>query len=369
MECCKSCGNYSYVRICDLMRHIKKCDKSCKSYSEYLIKYTCEDSKIPKCLSCENGVKITKNKIYKYCEKCNKVKYVSLLSTLAKDRYCDITMKQEILNKRKKTNLLKYGTCAASQSEEIKNKTIKTNIMKYGIPTTLQLIQVKTKRNEAFTVKAESINMKRSNAWNTDLINQASNARKNTVLLKYGVEYISQVEDIRLVLSNKAKLRYLSNDFKIKCKELLFKKYGVYNVSQLASVKKSIINTSNINFGADNYLSSNIRRKLEEDKNNWIPLELIKDFEKYHRLCIIETNKHIPVLFANWNGRCYYSSVELLTSSIEYNNPKYRTIDHKISIFYGFVNNIPPQIIGNINNLCICSREYNTKKNKKCHGI
>jgi len=31
----------------------------------------------------------------------------------------------------------------------------------------------------------------------------------------------------------------------------------------------------------------------------------------------------------------------------------YPTIDHKLSIFYGFINKIDPYIIADINNLCI----------------
>ena len=47
------------------------------------------------------------------------------------------------------------------------------------------------------------------------------------------------------------------------------------------------------------------------------------------------------------------------------NNKKYPTIDHKTSKSYGFLNNISPNVIGHINNLCITKRSINSNKNTK----
>lgn len=40
----------------------------------------------------------------------------------------------------------------------------------------------------------------------------------------------------------------------------------------------------------------------------------------------------------------------------------YPTIDHKISVYYGFINNISPEEIGDISNLCITKRWINSTK-------
>lgn len=40
----------------------------------------------------------------------------------------------------------------------------------------------------------------------------------------------------------------------------------------------------------------------------------------------------------------------------------YPTIDHKISVYHGFMNNIPPEEICDINNLCITKRSINCSK-------
>ena len=48
------------------------------------------------------------------------------------------------------------------------------------------------------------------------------------------------------------------------------------------------------------------------------------------------------------------------------NNSNYPTIDHKISTFYGFNNNIDYKEIAKIENLCFTKRSNNSKKNVHC---
>ena len=46
-------------------------------------------------------------------------------------------------------------------------------------------------------------------------------------------------------------------------------------------------------------------------------------------------------------------------------NPLQPTIDHIIPIAYGYLKNISYKVIGGYDNLCICSRDYNVRKNGK----
>ena len=43
-------------------------------------------------------------------------------------------------------------------------------------------------------------------------------------------------------------------------------------------------------------------------------------------------------------------------------NRNFPTVDHKISIVYGFKNNTPPEEISKIENLCITKRKINSSK-------
>lgn len=47
---------------------------------------------------------------------------------------------------------------------------------------------------------------------------------------------------------------------------------------------------------------------------------------------------------------------------LDYNNNSYPSIDHKISVYDGFINKIDPSIIADINNLCITKRSINKNK-------
>ncbi len=47
----------------------------------------------------------------------------------------------------------------------------------------------------------------------------------------------------------------------------------------------------------------------------------------------------------------------------------YPSIDHKISLFYGFENNMNPEEIGSIDNLCITKRYINSIKGRVIKNI
>jgi len=86
------------------------------------------------------------------------------------------------------------------------------------------------------------------------------------------------------------------------------------------------------------------------------------DLKKYWTKVWEETRKYIKKLFEKWDGNDYYTGEKLLTDISKSSDRMYRTIDHKISIKYGFKNDIDPKEIGQLENLCICSRSTNSKK-------
>ena len=48
--------------------------------------------------------------------------------------------------------------------------------------------------------------------------------------------------------------------------------------------------------------------------------------------------------------------------NLNYNNPEYPNIDHKISIKYGYLNDISVDEISSLNNLCITKKRINSDK-------
>jgi hypothetical protein len=89
------------------------------------------------------------------------------------------------------------------------------------------------------------------------------------------------------------------------------------------------------------------------------------DFDIYRRKVDNITKKYKEELFKIWNGNDYYDNQYIRDNiNLHYNDNGYPTIDHKISILYGYLNKIDPFIIGDINNLCITKRSINISKNR-----
>lgn len=51
--------------------------------------------------------------------------------------------------------------------------------------------------------------------------------------------------------------------------------------------------------------------------------------------------------------------------TLNYKDKNSLTVDHKISILYGFINKIDFKIVGDIKNLCITKRKINSNKSCK----
>ncbi len=140
-----------------------------------------------------------------------------------------------------------------------------------------------------------------------------------TNLERHGVEYPSQNKDIY----NKTKKSF-------------FDKYGVEYISQSEYWRDKI--------------------GFLEDNNN---------FYKYKRLIKNLTHRVKEELFEKWDGKDYYDGEYIKDNLIlNYNHILYPTIDHKISIFHGFKNNISIETIANIDNLCITKRTTNSSMKK-----
>ena len=95
-------------------------------------------------------------------------------------------------------------------------------------------------------------------------------------------------------------------------------------------------------------------------------LEYNLEYRKYRNHVRRVTKINKVKLFENWNGVDYYDN-EYIKENINLNwfDRLYPSVDHKNSVIYGYLNNIPPEILGNIDNLCITKRCINSSKNKK----
>jgi len=80
------------------------------------------------------------------------------------------------------------------------------------------------------------------------------------------------------------------------------------------------------------------------------------------------TKKAKKELLENWNGYDFYDNEYIKDNfNLDPTHKNYPTIDHKISVHYGFNNNIPSKEISKLDNLCFTKRTLNSIKNKKCY--
>ncbi len=225
-----------------------------------------------------------------------------------------------------KTCIEKYGCENPRQNKEIKSKIKETCLEKYGCENPMQNEDVKSKAKETCFEKYGV----ECSSKNEDV--QAK--IRETNLKNHGVEYPMQNEDIK----EKTRAIWLEN-------------YGVEHPMQNEDVK--------------------LKAKKNRIKNGTqIPDNQLTDFEKYRKTVRNETDKYKKQLFELWDGNDHYDlkyikdNLILLSSS----DRSFPTIDHKISIYEGFINKIPKEIIGNIDNLCVTKRFINISKSTKLYS-
>ncbi|HET8688734.1 MAG TPA: hypothetical protein VFM18_19125 [Methanosarcina sp.] len=191
--------------------------------------------------------------------------------------------------------------------------------------------------------------------------------RKLACLEKYGDE------NFRNTAKSKStkKERYGNETFnnREQAANTLLEVHGVTNVSQIPEVKEKKDNTFDKNYRRDNdahaklvqqkqatWKKKNIksinakRKKTRIDRGLSVPDHLLPDHEIYRRRVWEETNKNDLSVLVNYNKR----------GRLEYH------LDHKYSITQGFLNRIPPEIIGHIANLEMLPHYENRAKYSKC---
>lgn len=352
--------------------------KNCKfSLRVYHVMY--EIFKIPHCLMCVENETFFKRfkdgtKGYnKYCKKCQKKIVAEQTSINWSSLSIEDKEKKNEIRKQKtsKTILEKYGSLDVFY--EKRYEKIQTTLEeKYGISSPFQLPHVLEKRDKVLLENKNEINEKRRNTYSKLNIEEINEKKKQTNLKRYGVEWYKQTKECDDSIKQTCQKKY-GTDYPVQAKEVKEKirqtnleKYGVENTLQFEEFKEKAKQSNKDRYGVEYYLSSEIRRKRMEDIGLWLPIEKRTDWQNYQSLVWKETRKHIKRLFKSWDGCCYYTKIKLLERKDEdYNNTFWPTIDHKISVRYGFENNIDSKIIGDIHNLCICSRSENSKKNIK----
>jgi hypothetical protein len=141
-------------------------------------------------------------------------------------------------------------------------------------------------------------------------------------------------------------------------------RYNYYSCKKCKNKKTAL--TKEKLYGDSNYNNSIKMIETKEKSGIYIPLDSVDDFKKYRKLVNRFTLKFKKSLFINWDGIDFYDKNDISKNvKLSSNNMDYPTIDHRISLYQGFKESIPPYIIGGINNLCITKRRINLLKSNK----
>lgn len=163
---------------------------------------------------------------------------------------------------------------------------------------------------------------------------------------------------------------FQKKEFVEKRKENNIDKTGVGCSFQYENVKDKIKTTNLKNFGfeyASQHQQTKDKMKLTRiERKLQLPDEQVSDFILYKRKILCLTNKNKKILLNNWDGFDYYDNEYIKDNfSLNGNNRLYPSLDHKISIYYGFINNIDVNTVGGILNLCFTKNWINSLKNIK----
>lgn len=308
---------------------------------------------------CNYITQIKDSNIYS-CHKCHYNK--SKITFIEKYGTENPSSLESIKNKAKVTNLEKYGG-NPSKNIDIINMRIKNSLEKYGTKYPISSIFVRDKITNTFLKKygvenlffsnstfREDINNKLKISLQTDKV---KNKRKDTCLEKYGFNNPLQ-----------------SDNIKQKSKDTCLEKYGVEFSLQSEEIKDKSIKTCFKKYGVSHYSKTNEfvekSKQTRVENGHQVSDEFKTPFELYRSKIDSLTKKVKDVLFENWDGYDYYDG-EFIRDNFNLNpgDRLYPTIDHKISVYNGFINKISPEDISIIDNLCITKRGINSSKRDK----
>lgn len=177
--------------------------------------------------------------------------------------YC-IDCKKIVANERKKqTNLLKYGDEIASRSEIVKETRKKNNLERTGYESPLHNPEIRQKIKKSFLEKYGV-----ENPFQAEVIKEKI---KEVINEKYGTDHVSKSEFIKEKKKETTRKNYgvdhglQSKEIREKIKNTCLKKYGVENAFQSCEIREKIKNSNIKKYGKQNYSQTDeFKKKYKE---------------------------------------------------------------------------------------------------------
>lgn len=248
------------------------------------------------------------------------------ISILSKSSHYEIDITCDYCGKELKVPYKRYNLNTkvvnkyACTSKECSNKKIKDVCqVKYGVDNPFQAEFVKEKSKE--TIKEK---------WGVEHqmhVDEVKDKIKKTCLEKYGVDSYTKTDE------------YLE-----KTKNTNLEKYGVEHTTKtIEGVEK--------------------RKKTRIKNGNQLPDSEIEPFKLYRRLIDNKLDRMRKSFLEKWDGFDFYDGEYIRDNfNLPSNDRLYPSIDHKISVYYGFINKINWEDIADESNLCVTKSHINSSK-------
>lgn len=145
------------------------------------------------------GSNLLFNEKFFYPEYCSR----SCTAAGSREKFTDEKM-LEIVNKRRKTNLRKYGELSASKNSEVKKKRIETNLKKYGKESPMQCKEIQERQFK----KMQKTNLRKYGVKSTLSLDSTKEKYISTMNVKYGVDSPWKNKKIKEKMENTTLERY-----------------------------------------------------------------------------------------------------------------------------------------------------------------
>lgn len=172
--------------------------------------------------------------------------------------------KKEIAEKRRRTNLQKYGVSNPSKLESIKEKKRNTSKLKYGVECPFQSDIVKKKILTTIQSKYGD------NITNVSQLDSVKDKKVSTCIENHGVAYPMQSKEILDRAHTTVKARYgvdsvlQDKDIQDKIKNTIKERYGVDNVLKSKEIQDKIKHTNLSKYGVEYaIMSDTVRNKIK----------------------------------------------------------------------------------------------------------
>lgn len=306
------------------------------------------------------------------CEGCGKkTRFISMAKGY--NKYCSkhcagtYTVNSE---KVSETKFIKYGDRNYNNSAKAKqtNKTSdnrkratelkkKKTLEKYGVFSMLSLPEVRakiteTKRiNNSYTKMVESIKLTNLDRYGVEWNSQISEVKRSKAeksLLKYGYTCPLQNENIKAISITTNMSKYNNATFagSLKWFEAMYETdMNGQNAFDRIHTKKQTLGEDGLDSYERGYRK---KKKILEEQGVWLSDDKVSDFRKYSRLVRRLTNKQ---------------DISNL-SNAELRGVNTFHLDHKLSIYDGFINNMPTFVISAVVNLVMLPRKVNQCKGR-----